>query len=128
MKTKVSPLRVFHSNIVSAAVVLFSAKKALLPHIRRDMIDFYRIPVSQINNIKLGANWVDEEGQTVLNSRLVTPSAPARAYAYCSDTRYMPELHKAVQGVDVLYHEATYDAKNGISSTTLLSQHSRRSS
>ena len=86
-------------------------EKALLPHIRRDMIDFYRIPVSQINNIKLGANWVDEEGQTVLNSRLVTPSAPARAYAYCSDTRYMPELHKAVQGVDVLYNEATYDAK-----------------
>ncbi len=74
------------------------------------MIDFYRIPISQINNIKLGADWVDDEGRIVPNARLVTPADPARAYAYCSDTRYMPQLHKAVQGVNTLYHEATYDS------------------
>ena len=85
-------------------------EKGLLPHIRRDMIDFYRIPISQINNIKLGADWVDDEGRTVPNERLVTPADPARAYAYCSDTRYMPRLHEVVQGVNTLYHEATYDS------------------
>ena len=30
------------------------------------------------------------------------------SYAYCSDTMYMPELAQAVEGVDLLYHEATY--------------------
>jgi ribonuclease Z len=38
----------------------------------------------------------------------VTPAAPTRSYAYCSDTAYLPELHKVISGVDVLYHEATY--------------------
>ena len=85
-------------------------EKGLLPHIRRDMIDLYRIPISQINNIKLGVDWVDDEGRTVPNERLVTPADPARAYAYCSDTRYMPQLHEVVQGVNTLYHEATYDS------------------
>lgn len=31
-----------------------------------------------------------------------------RSYAYCSDTRYVPDLWKEVEGVDVLYHESTY--------------------
>lgn len=32
----------------------------------------------------------------------------ARSYAYCSDTMPFPELTFWVKGVDVLYHEATY--------------------
>lgn len=34
--------------------------------------------------------------------------APARSYAYCSDTMPFAELPEYVRGVDVLYHEATY--------------------
>jgi len=34
--------------------------------------------------------------------------APARSYAYCSDTMPFPELPDYVRGVDVLYHETTY--------------------
>ncbi|MBP5488459.1 MAG: ribonuclease Z [Bacteroidales bacterium] len=34
--------------------------------------------------------------------------APARSYAYCSDTMPFPELPEYVRGVDVLYHETTY--------------------
>ena len=79
-----------------------------LPHIRRDMIDFYQIPVSQIDNIKAGADWVSPDGETVAHSRLVTPATPPRSYAYCSDTRYIPTLHQRVQGVNLLYHESTY--------------------
>lgn len=33
-----------------------------------------------------------------------------RSYAYCSDTAPFPELAAWVEGVDVLYHEATYMA------------------
>lgn len=84
-------------------------EKPTLPHIRRDMIDFYDIPISQINNIKNGAGWTTADGEAVPHEKLVVPSAPPRSYAYCSDTRYMPHLHKMVKGVDVLYHEATYD-------------------
>ena len=87
-------------------------EKPLLTHIRRDMIDFYQIPLSQINNIKAGADWLTPEGERVANSRLVMPAAPARSYAYCSDTRYIPTLHEQLRGVSTLYHESTYGDDN----------------
>ena len=83
-------------------------EKPTLPHIRRDMIDFYNIPISQINNIKNGADWVDDEGQVIPNNRLVSPADTPRSYAYCSDTKYIPGLHKMLKGVSTLYHESTY--------------------
>lgn len=87
-------------------------EKPILPHIRRDMIDFYKIPISQINNIKAGADWVTPEGEMIANSRLTTPAEPARSYAYCSDTRYIKTLHELVKGVSTLYHESTYSAED----------------
>ncbi|WP_424048543.1 ribonuclease Z [Prevotella jejuni] len=87
-------------------------EKPILPHIRRDMIDFYKIPISQINNIKAGADWVTTEGEVIANSRLTTPAEPARSYAYCSDTRYIKTLHELVKGVSTLYHESTYSAED----------------
>lgn len=83
-------------------------EKPTLPHIRRDMIDYYGIPVSQINNIKNGADWTNEDGDVIPNARLVQPADPTRSYAYCSDTRFMPGLKEKVKGVTVLYHESTY--------------------
>lgn len=83
-------------------------EKPTLPHIHRDMIDFYRIPISQINNIKNGASWTDEEGNLIPNSRLTRPADPPRSYAYCSDTCYLSGLADRLKGVTCLYHESTY--------------------
>lgn len=87
-------------------------EKNTLPHIRRDMIDYLEIPVSQINNIKMGADWTREDGTVVPNSELVTPADPPRSYVYCSDTRYIPTLHERLKNVDLLYHESTYGEDN----------------
>lgn len=84
-------------------------EKPTLPHIRRDMIDCFEIPLSQIDNIKHGADWTTPDGDVIPHERLTTPAAPPRSYAYCSDTRYIPTLHERVRGVNVLYHESTYD-------------------
>ena len=83
-------------------------EKQSLPHIRREMMDCYEIPTSQVNNIKNGADWTTPDGDTIPNSRLVSPADPARSYAYISDTRYLPELHQQLKGVTTLYHESTY--------------------
>ena len=87
-------------------------EKPSLPHIRRDMIDFYQIPPSQINNIKAGADWTTPDGEVVKNERLVEPADPTRSYAYCSDTRYIPTLPSRIKGVSTLYHESTYGEDN----------------
>lgn len=83
-------------------------EKPTLPHIRRDMIDCFEVPVSQINNIKLGADWTTPDGQTIPNERFVTPADPPRSYAYCCDTRYIPSLCNTVDHVTMLYHDSTY--------------------
>lgn len=84
-------------------------EKPTLRHIRRDMIDYYGIPNYQIKNIKNGADWVTSDGETIANERLTSPADAPRSYAYCSDTRYIPTLHSRLEGVNVLYHESTYD-------------------
>ncbi len=89
-------------------------EKPTLPHIKRSMIDFYNIPVSQINNIKNGMGWVTEDGEEIPNSRLVAPADPPRSYAYCSDTKYIPGLGRSLEGVSTIYHESTYCEEDAI--------------
>lgn len=83
-------------------------EKPGLPHIRREMIDAFNIPICQINNIKAGASWTTEDGTIIPHERLTTPANPPRSYAYCSDTVYLPHLKDILNGVTLLYHEATY--------------------
>lgn len=77
-------------------------------HIIRDMIDFYKVPLFELNRIKNGADYVTPEGDVVLNERLTRPSAPVRRYAYCSDTIYKESIIEQIKGVDLLFHEATF--------------------
>lgn len=77
-------------------------------HIKPEMLEFYNIPRSQIDNLRMGMDWTSPEGEIIPNSHLTTDPDPVRAYAYCSDTRYMPTLKDKLQGVTTLYHEATY--------------------
>lgn len=86
---------------------LFEEKPGL-PHIRRDMMDYLEIPVCEFNNIKLGADWVRPDGTVIPNERLVKPAEPARRFAYCSDTAFVPANAELVRGVDLLFHEATF--------------------
>lgn len=84
------------------------AEKPRPNHIIREMVDFYQVPVYELNRIKNGADYVTPEGETVSNSRLTTPAEPPRSYAYCSDTIYMPSVVEQIKGVDLLFHEATF--------------------
>ena len=77
-------------------------------HIIREMVDFYKVPIYELNKIKNGADYVTPEGEVILNSKLTRPAAPARSYAYCSDTIFMEQIIEQIKGVDLLFHEATF--------------------
>lgn len=77
-------------------------------HLRGDMAKFYNIPVSQLQAIKEGADFITPDGRVVPNAHLTTAADPSVSYAYCSDTVFNPSLADVVRGVDLLYHEATY--------------------
>lgn len=84
------------------------AEKPRPNHILREMVDFYQVPVWELNRIKNGADYLTPEGELIPNARLTTPADPPRRYAYCSDTICLPAVAEWVKGVDLLFHEATF--------------------
>ena len=92
---------------VPCAGFLFE-EKPKKPHIIREMIDFYQVPVSRIAAIKDGADFVTPEGETITNRIFTRPAEPPRRYAYCLDTAYYEKIIPIIEGVDILYHEATF--------------------
>ncbi len=89
-------------------------EKPLKKHIIADKIRQYNIPIYAINSIKDSKDYTLPDGTIIPNDQLTTPADPTRSYAYCSDTRYLPQLAEYLQDVDILFHEATFgeDKKN----------------
>lgn len=77
-------------------------------HIKKDCITQYHIPYDRIKEIKCGADYTLSNGVVIPNADLTDPPASARSYAYCSDTRPVMRWAELLNGVDLLYHEATY--------------------
>jgi len=102
---KVSTIPLKHR--VPCAGFLFE-EKPKSPHIIREMIDFHQVPVCRIESIKAGADFVTPEGETISNRIFTRPAEPPRRYAYCLDTAYHEKIIPIVEGVDMLYHEATF--------------------
>lgn len=94
---------------VPTAGYLFRQKQPPL-NIRKSCIERYGLSIAQIAAAKRGEDIVLDSGETLRNADITyRPYEPA-AYAYCSDTNYSARLARMVEGVDLLYHEATYAA------------------
>ncbi|MDO8366250.1 MAG: ribonuclease Z [Saprospiraceae bacterium] len=90
---------------------LFRAK-ARLRNMRPEKIEEYDIPFSAIPGIKAGGDFELPDGRWVANAELTLDPAPPVSYAFCSDTAFSEPVIEVVRGVDLLYHEATYNNKN----------------
>lgn len=86
---------------------IFREKQRPRP-LRADMLEYHKVPISDRAALKEGADFVAEDGTVIPNRYLTTDPPPARSYAYASDTMKSGAVDRAVSGVDVLYHEATY--------------------
>ncbi len=84
------------------------AEKQRERHIRGEMIERYGIPLSAIPAIKQGADYTTDDGTVLPNERLTLPPTAPYRYAYCSDTAYTEKIVPIIEGVDCLFHEATY--------------------
>jgi ribonuclease Z len=86
---------------------LFSEKSRQY-NMKRSALRKYSIPVAEIRQIKLGADWVDEKGVTIPNQELTTAGPPSLSYAYCTDTAPLEHLETYFSKPDLLYHESTF--------------------
>lgn len=77
-------------------------------NMRKESIAEYGLSVSEILQLKSGTDVVRENGTVVSVEDVTCPPMKPLSFAYCSDTAYLPDLHKTVAGVDLIYHEATF--------------------
>ncbi len=81
-------------------------------HILGEMMEFYKIPEYLRPGLREGNDYITPEGDIIPNARLTRDADPSRSYAYCSDTLPCPENIEYIKGIDLLYHEATFDESN----------------
>jgi ribonuclease Z len=67
------------------------------------------LTLQQIASLKRGDDIFDEEGNILYKNIEYTLSPRrSRSYAYCSDTAYHDKMIDQINGVNLLYHEATF--------------------
>ena len=93
---------------LSSDILGLFVEKQSEPHLIKETLDFYQIPLRMRPGIKQGADFITEDGTVVPNKYLVRPANPPRRYAYCSDTAYSESIIPLIEGADLLYHEATF--------------------
>ncbi|HEX7492945.1 MAG TPA: ribonuclease Z [Bacteroidales bacterium] len=88
-------------------------------NIIKECIDRFNIPLVRIPAIKKGEDFITNDGTVIKNEDLTLPPSEPLSYAYCSDTKYFKRLASFVNGVNLLYHEATFDkSKEELASIT----------
>ncbi len=98
-------------------------EKQALPNICQDFLVGKELSNADFRKIKEGEDYVDESGNVYLNEDITKPPKAPRAYAYCTDTAYYEAIIPQINGIDLLYHEATFmedkaeDAANKFHST-----------
>lgn len=94
---------------VPAAGFLFREKQPPR-NVDKAKIAVYDLSIAQIAAAKRGEEVRLASGRTIPNCELTYEPYRPRAYAYLSDTNFSAKAARLAEGVDLLYHEATYAA------------------
>lgn len=78
------------------------------PKLKKSFIEKEKPSIIEKIKISNGADYLNSEGLFYKNEEITSPPAPCRSYAYCSDTVFDESIISYFQGVDTLYHEATF--------------------
>lgn len=83
-------------------------EKPHLRNLKKNVVLDYNIPISKIQGIREGEDFIDDNNEVISNQKLTLPPYKNRSYAYCTDTAYSEKIIPIIQEVDLLFHEATF--------------------
>lgn len=87
---------------------LIKEKPGLLNLIKEKLQETH-VPIDAINKLRQGRDVLDEAGNIRFAvEEFAHPPKTPRSYAFCSDTVFDPEIVPYLEGVNLLYHEATF--------------------
>ncbi len=73
-----------------------------------DKLEGLDIDKTFYKELKHGKDIKDRNGNVISADEVTEPPHTPRTYAFCSDTLYTETILEYINGVDLLYHEATY--------------------
>ena len=73
-----------------------------------ELVQADKIKIEHFKILKEGKDVIDDDGEIIEANKYTQPADSAKAYAYCSDTRYFEKVIPFIKNVDLLYHEATF--------------------
>ena len=73
-----------------------------------EMLHAFDVPIRCRHALKMGEDFVNEDGEVIPNEKLTKDPPRTRSYAFCTDTAPSKKILPIIEGVDMLYHEATF--------------------
>lgn len=77
-------------------------------HIDPVFIEKYNPSYQQLQAIQHGKDFVGKKNLRISNDEIIQLSTDQRSYAFCADTVFHEPIESYVNGVSLLYHEATF--------------------
>ncbi|WP_297763577.1 ribonuclease Z [uncultured Muriicola sp.] len=112
------PIEIFEDNKVTVSTIPLSHRiytngflfreKSKERILNTEAVAAYKIDKAYFKNIKKGKDVLLENGEEISNTLLTLDPPKPKSYAFCSDTAYDPGISEWINGVDALYHEATF--------------------
>ncbi|SDU16591.1 RNAse Z [Polaribacter sp. Hel1_33_78] len=87
---------------------LFTEKERPRKLHMQNISNYEEIDKADYLNIKAGKDVILSSGEMIPNSELTLPRDKNLSFAFCSDTKYKPDIIPIIKNVDLLYHEATF--------------------
>lgn len=81
------------------------------PGIRRTWVSRHELVPTEILSLKKGKDVHRQDGTVILAKDACHAAPLPKSYAFAADTKYWASVAGFVSGVDLLYHEATFDDK-----------------
>lgn len=75
----------------------------------KELLSRYPLRIADIRKLKEGLDVTLPDGSVLRSNQVLLDIEVNKSYAYCSDTRYNERIIEYIKGVDLLYHETTYD-------------------
>jgi len=118
LKSKESEL-IFENDKVSVRTIplnhrvytngyLFTEKEEPRKLHLQNISNYKEIDKADYLNIKAGKDVILSTGEIIPNAELTLPPKKPLSFAFCSDTKYKPDIIPIIKNVDLLYHEATF--------------------
>ena len=103
----ISVKNIMLNHSIKCSGFIFSEKRSRRK-INKEMVEKLNIPYDKLEDIKDGADWINQHAQIIKNNEITFPNTSPHTYAFCTDTRYDEKIVEKIKNVSLLYYEATF--------------------